>query len=271
LIRQAQGFGVAGGLVAYQIGPHLTDQGLRQFRHELALLGELPADGGGGSRCLESELGERYGPWDSVRMVKFDNGREKCLTRFCWLMLPASVNGALRFLLAGTSLNYPLHELGLIACQEEWKYGLNYGIEGALALQPTFMFDPFQWWSYVGNTKGLQLYSTFGTWRGALDRPERQGLAPSEYLGPARRAKLKGRRALRQANAGRKRGAGARRAALLEKARPLWLQLKGMPKSAGRPALRGPLRDLLRGEGVEVSARDLKWLVGELRAEEGAG
>lgn len=268
LVRQATGFGVRGGLVAYQVGPHLTDEGLRQFRHELALLGELPADGGGGTRCLETELGQRCGPQGSLRLVTFEDGREKCLTRFRWYMLPAGVNGALRFLLAGTSLNYPLHELGLVACQEDWEVELRYGIDGALALQPAFMFDPIQWWSYEGQTRGMQLYSPFGTWRCALGGQERKGPGPTEHLGLARRARLKGRRALRQANAGRKHEAEQRRAGLLARARPLWGQLRSQPKSAGRPALRGPLRELLLAEGVEASARDLRWLVQKLLLEE---
>src|SRR5262249_42542877 len=67
--------------------------------------------------------------------------------------LPLSCPHALRFFLLGSSVGYPLEKLPLVVDEHTRKL-MRFGVRGVFRLQPLFMFDPVQWFSYAGATRG---------------------------------------------------------------------------------------------------------------------
>jgi hypothetical protein len=75
----------------------------------------------------------------------------------------------------------------------------NLGVDGALALQPTFLYTPRQFWRHECVTHGRRLYTMFGTWMSRGDRSRPAGpptvsslpvpdRSPLERLNAARRS-----------------------------------------------------------------------------------
>jgi hypothetical protein len=272
-LDQARGLGLTGGILVYQVGPYLSQAGLRVFVHELTILGEVTFADADGRAAFEDAIamhGPPYGyigPLD-VRM----EGLNHVLVPH-WLLLPATQPQALRLVLAGTAVNYPIAQLDLSAHHLDLKDGLRFGIQGALAPQPAFLFDATQWCSHAAVLKGLQLFSPFGTWATVEQPRGAKGPDGLPRRMPARRQQRRPRANLTRANEQRQQEAQARREALLEQPRPFWKELIGQRSGQpGRPALHGPLRERLAQAGVGVSDRDLRWLVQHLKgSQEGSG
>jgi hypothetical protein len=175
----------------------------------------------------------------------------------------------LRLFLAGSTADYPVanldwHAGGLI----EGRLAHN-GVRGALALEPNFMMDEVQWWSYAEATRGLPLYVPFGTWRDGIGAAKsnraKQRQTAVLLPSPARRAADRRKEALKNANAQRKQLARQELDRLLEIARPLLPQaLAEQSGRRGRPAYRARLKQLLAGQGCAVSDYRLKQLMREL-------
>lgn len=264
LLREAEALGVRGGFLSYHVGP---GRGLLQnydtFRHELNLVGEVTF----GSNLEKARVERRMGLNQETHPVLEVADR---YFPVWWLMMPADVPQALRFMVAGSSLSYPVEKLGLqtndCGCPEHL---LNDGVPGALALQPTFMFLPDEWDLYAPTLKGRQLFTTFGSWRGRAT-----GGCPGAGTGWTRGAGGRAS-ATRGQSAGvippqglnqeRQVAAAQRRARLLEMARTaLATTTSPGQRGRGRPAKRKHLAEILLALGEKVSMRDLKWLRQEL-------
>ena len=80
------------------------------------------------------------------------------------LCVPADTPHALRYLLFGTSYKFPVRAHRGAGRHRATALPSD-GIPGAAALQPWFLFNETQAWSYLAATAGTRLYDTFGTWR----------------------------------------------------------------------------------------------------------
>ena len=85
------------------------------------------------------------------------------------MMLPATTPQALRYLLYGTSHKFDPSEFGLLVKNPK---AVLYGIQGAAALQPWFLLDEQQAWSYAGGDAGNQAVRHLRQLAGIAVRPE---------------------------------------------------------------------------------------------------
>jgi hypothetical protein len=128
----------------------------------------------------------------------------------------------------------------------------------ALAAPPLMLLWPGQWPSYAAGTAGWPLYRAFGGWRRLLaERGRRRDPVmprPAAVGPPSARE--------RRAEAAR-----AERERLLEAARPLWAEARqaGPARRRGRPPDKRRLRELLAGQGLRVTRRQLDRLVADLK------
>jgi hypothetical protein len=178
--------------------------------------------------------------------------------------LPTSYPSALRLLLAGSSLShgigYQLEESQHKPMQMKKAHGLH----GAFALQPTFMFDDVQWWSYCNRMRRKKLYQSFGTWTELLrtTRVKEESLFQCESQ----------TRGLVKANAVKQCDVRRRREELYEQILPLWQQLttdQGT-KGKGRPSVREPLLKICNEQSLLCSDRDLRYLCQRLSSSKAA-
>jgi hypothetical protein len=274
----ARYLGITGGIITHQMSPWKTGDGRRgvaaglaSFRHDYALLGEVTfADEGQADEFREVTV-YRTLPFGGIRIRHPGLHDGYTTTGIIWSFHRADDPqlDALRLFLVGSSVDYPVAKL-------EWHVGgltsghlTRAGIHGALALQPHFMMDEVQWWSYAEATRGLPLYVPFGTWRSAIGEAKRKRAerrkAAVMLPSPARKAASRRRKGLKQANAQRKRQARENLDRLLEVARPLFKQvIAEKTRSRGRPAYRTRLKELLEVQGWTVSEHHLKQIVREL-------
>ena len=132
-----------GGIVFYQFGPKRV-YGPRAtvvdevFCHEVTMIGE--------SKSITPDQVREYD----------DSGYDV-------LCVPAETPHTLRYFLFGTSFEFPVQRIeGLVATSNRFT---KRGIQGAASLQPWFLFNETQAWSYLDVTAGTRLCDTFGTWR----------------------------------------------------------------------------------------------------------
>jgi hypothetical protein len=278
LRRLARRLGVSGGVITHQIGPWRTGDyrrgvgpGLASFQHDFALLGEVTFRAPDEAERFRDETAYRTRPYGYLRITHPDLAECYQSPGILWSFHPGDDPDvdALRLFLAGSSADYPVGRL-------EWHAGgmtegrpARNGVRGALALQPHFMMDEVQWWSYAEATRGLPLYIPFGTWRTGIGKEKCNQAERRRALvmlpSPARRAAGRRRQTLKSANARRKREAREELDRLLEVARPLLKQaVAEQPAGRGRPAHRARLKELLEQQGCTVSEHRLKQLVREL-------
>jgi hypothetical protein len=277
LRQYARELGITGGILTHQISPWRTGDpvyrrgvpsGLPTFRHDYALLGEvtLPTD----------EEKQRF--LDATAYNSSAQGRIELtdpdliggnIVLLNWSSHPADdgKTDTLRLFLAGSSLSYPVRKLE--ACDGR-REQVN-RVRGAFALQPNFMMDDVQWWSYAETTRGLPLYVPFGSWRSSIHEVKEKQKAQKKMITlpvPARQRKAASARgkALKAANVKRQQGAQDEVARLVAIARPL---LQGLMANKagkrGRPAYRSGLKHLLEANGYSVSMRQLKQVMARLR------
>jgi hypothetical protein len=272
----ARQLGITGGLLTHQISPWRTGhpvyrrgvpRDLTTFRHDYALLGEVTLrteEERARFQDLTAFNHSQYGRIELTDPSLLDGS----IIFLTWSSHPADDPrlDALRLFLAGSSLSYPVQHLEAPGGRRE---DLN-RIRGAFALQPHFMMDEVQWWSYAAATRDLPLYVPFGTWRTAIHNAKKERrlrrkaalLLPS----PQRQAASKRRTALQAANRGRSQTAQAQLEQLLKVARPFYQQVLAEPRpTRGRPAHRARLRQLLAQNGHTVTDHQLKGLMGALR------
>jgi len=229
----ADELGIDGGIVFYQFGPIRT-YGPRAriiaetFAPTITMIGE--------SRSLtDSDLEEiaEFAPY--------------------WLALPADAPQSLRYLLFGTSYKFPMKRIAGLKASGKWF--TKHGIPGAASLQPWFLFNETQAWSYLAATAGTRLYDTFGTWR-------KNGRAVVKAVTEDREGERVSReQAFRNENNDRRYDAGNRRAGLMPKAEMVFRKLKSeMGRNPGSTALRAALAVA----GHAISDRDSRWLVKQM-------
>jgi hypothetical protein len=128
----------------------------------------------------------------------------------------------------------------------------------ALAVPPLLLLWPGQWASYAESTAGWPLYRAFGAWRRVLaERGRRPGpFPPRPAAGRPPSARER-----------REEAARAERERLLGAARPLWAKARetGPTGRRGRPACKRRLRELLAGQGLCVTRRQLDRLMADLK------
>jgi len=139
-----------------------------------------------------------------------------------------------------------------------------YGIPGAASLQPWFLFDETQAWSYLQATTGTRLYDTFGTWR-VNPRGNPQGTEDREAVARITEDRqpecVSQAMAFRNANNERMFDAGNRRAGLMRKAETVFRNLKSkMGRNPGSKAI----QTAMSVAGHTISDRDSRWLVKQL-------
>ena len=78
------------------------------------------------------------------------------------IRLPADTPQSLRYLLFGSCYKFDSSDLDIVVNQPK---NLVYGIQGAAALEPWFLFDEQQAWFYVAAMQRTRLYDTFGNWQ----------------------------------------------------------------------------------------------------------
>ena len=230
-------WGIEGGVMTHQVEPYLdraSPSEEPEHQHELTLVGSFPSDRLG----VVTDNGERLG-------IRFIDMR----TSPAYVdVLHGEDNQGLRFLLAGPPYKSFRPE-GLLF--RSWQDVRSVGDEsGALRLMPWFLAGPEQWWSHHEATKGLKLYSAFGTWKETLGRlaggAERR-LAP-----------------LRRHNEESRDEALGRRNRLLIAARAVCEDLTS--RNGRRPGHKA-LRDAMCKAGREINERDARWLTSVLKAE----
>jgi hypothetical protein len=171
------------------------------------------------------------------------------------IRLPADTSDALRYLLFGSAHKFEIRDVDIVA--SDWK-ALRFGIPGAAALQPWFLFDEQQAWSYVAAMQGTRLYDTFGNWRDSQAEQKccsRKRRAHSEY------GKQNRKWAFKSENNQKHRDAEDERRKLAVKALPFYQNFKDAGgKRLGSPAL----RKMLSEAGHNISDRDARWLAKNL-------
>jgi hypothetical protein len=205
----AQRFGMTGGVLVYQVGPY-RDSNRNCFLHQLAVLGEVDGSASENMTRLDDCIGVVGGqpPATSV-------GSEIVPTN--WVYLPATPQN-FRYLLFGTPWNYPVDNLGATHSPQ---LPLRGGLQGVAALEPHFMFDPVQFWSYFEATRGIRHWTLFGSWK--TGRVSAQPATSPRRLPTesGRRGVLRRRRVLQTVNQERRQTADQRRECLLAATQPI--------------------------------------------------
>lgn len=251
--------GLEGGIFTYQLGPDRASDDHLGFSHRLGILGEITFD----SQTAEDAYFGRILPDDADLYVC---GR---WMRAEFLAVPTTTPQTLRLLLAGSSLNYPVEGLGyrsnLGSTATPERGVLHDGVPGVLGLQPLYMFDNTRLHNYMSAMTGIHLYDRFGSWRvPATETTQPEPVVPFNLatLRFRQRRAYRNRR-LRTYNTQRREEAADKRAAQLEVARALWpqVQQQAARQQRGRPPYRQVLTQLLQQQGVQASARDVRWLL----------
>ena len=242
----AREIGIEGGVILHQVTPWMPwydrpEQKRKIFAHVFSMVGVV-------DNSRVEDIGQ------AAKKVCYDQMLDG---RYEIMMLLATTPQALRYLLFGSSYKFDASEVGLLARGPK---AMPYGIQGAAALEPWFLFDEQQAWSYAAAMHGTRLYDTFGTWRKSQDGQER--------CSRKRRVKSadgneKRRWAFQGENGRRCDDAKGRRRQLAAVALPLYQKVEDRGgKRLGSPALRKALSEA----GCDVSDRDARWLAKNLPA-----
>ncbi|MCY2990908.1 MAG: hypothetical protein NTY19_23985 [Planctomycetota bacterium] len=241
-----------GGILTYQLGPDRSSDERLGFSHRLGLLGEI---------TFESQAAEDayFGGMSPDEAQLYVCGR---WLRAEFIAVPTTTPQALRFLLAGSSVNYPVERLGykcnLGSTATPERGVLHDGVPGVLALQPLYLLDDNRLHTYAAAMTGIHLYDRFGSWRVSkpVEPPSLANLRPRQHRASRRRR-------LQTHNDQRQQQAADKRAAQLEIARTLWpqVQQQAARQQRGRPPYRQVLTQLLQQQGVQASDRDVRWLL----------
>ena len=248
--------GVRNGVTIYQNSPFLLwgdyNEKIRCFCHELTILGELGEYTDSAIEDRQKFMGMLPGTGPPTVSLGGNYGRTTH-----WGMISAARPHALRYLLFGTSHKFPVRRLSL-SVSEYWD--TKYGLDGAAALPPWFLFSPTQFWSYLEATQGVRLFDCFGSWRQTRQQEVSTGpsVDPVEDRCQRQRNRSHG---LDTRNTERRDEATVRREGLVDVALPIFNRLKEVSgKGPGSPSL----RKALDRSGKIVSERDARWLTKHL-------
>ena len=239
----AREIGIEGGVILHQVTPWIPHYDRPQekrkgFAHIFTMIGVV----------------------DSSTVESLAGGIDEALSNMMLgysetTMLPAETPQALRYLLFGSSYKFDSSELGLVV--NDYKR-LLYGIQGVAALEPWFLFDERQAWSYAAAMQGTRLYDTFGTWRDSQagrQQCSRKRRAQSEDGNENRQM------AFELENHQRYTKANDRRCQLVAVALPYYQDFTDHGgKRFGSPALRKAMNEA----GHAISDRDARWLAKHL-------
>jgi len=272
LLHYGRRLGMVGGLVGHQVGPWLANgmNSRRGFRHDISLLAEVPCEvGGGWSQAGFEQLkrlagfGERPEQSPVLTTGSADDGVAVEVTA-----MPMKSAMALRWLLAG-SAGHPMwgdaSQITIERNQAAMTHQGNpatrkrIGVDGALALQPSFLYSFDQGFSSLAATAGRHLVALFGTWKGV--RLEDDDIVRRQAGRPGRGE------ALERLNDQRQKAATAEVQALLPSARRVFDELT---MATGRHPGRLQLQRRLAESGVTVSVRQAVALIKELRSHPGS-
>jgi hypothetical protein len=241
-------------------------EGRRTFRHEISLLGEVACEAGGAwDRARFDRLMELTGcaapPDRQPLLADAETGAGVPVEV---TMMRMADGKALRWLLAGSAGHRMWGDEARVTIERneaarshEGSYAVrkSLGVDGALALQPTFLYTPRQFWSYLGATKGRHLVAPFGSWRAVAGR---------SWSGPAAPPTSRRRGdALRDVNRARQEAAAGALADLLPAARPLY---ESLARELGRPPGRLVFERALVAARVAATRRQVVGLIAALRS-----
>jgi hypothetical protein len=174
-------------VVGHLVGPLLLRDGRRSFRHEFSLLGEVDHMRGG---KWNAEAHERFryragfsAPAEHQPLLQRAPHWGPAFGLEVTTMRMADVN-ALRWLLAGSAAHRKRGDSAFVRIERNTA-ALTYdgslqvrrtiGVDGALALQPTFLFTAKQFWSQLEALRGSRMYRRFGSWIGSEGDEARLG------------------------------------------------------------------------------------------------
>jgi hypothetical protein len=241
----AHKLGIEGGVILHQVTPWIPrynrpEQKRKIFAHEFAMVGVADISGIENIGRTTRELCDDW-------MI----GEHELM------LLPGSLPEALRYSLHGTAYKFDSSEIGLLVRDPKT---VLYGIQGAAALQPMFLFDGQQAWSYVEAMKGTRLYDTFGNWRES--QAEQKSCSPKPRVQSECGEECR-KWAFESENDRKHRDAERRRRQLAAVALPYYRKFRDAGgKHLGRPAL----CKMLSEAGHVVSDWDARWLVKNLPA-----
>jgi len=231
----AKTLGVVGGVIITQVGPWSRFSGgsryAGEYSLEVAFIGDLP--------CCTGPAMDLVKRRTICGQLDLANDLEFTFYPMIWALVPGSNPQALRYLLFGTSYKSGVDRLGLAVCSS---VGDRYGLSGAAALPPWFLFEPQQAWDYYGAMRGVRLFDLFGTWRRRpTTLPATGGSSRStghQEIGRRRR------QALTEGNGLRQQSAARRRESLLAAATQAYNELAStLDRQPGSPALRQALTE----------------------------
>jgi hypothetical protein len=263
----AKGCGAVGGVLVHQVGPHRAPDRNHGVLHDLAVLAEVPTAtaeqrsrleratgiGSGGRPCFDDD---DFSPDDGPVWIRA-------------AAMPADHRQALRYLWAGTDAGFDLARGGIAVNGDP--AGTTWGLDGAIRLQPWFLFEPTPWSCYRRAMRKRHLAVPFGTWKGALPRRwSPDDMLADPFLSAQKRAagaRIRARnRPLLDRNARVAEVAIEDRERVLEPARSAYA---GLLERSRRPVGRGHLREAMAGAGHPIPERMARDLIERLRAEFG--
>ena len=275
LRRYARILNITGGIITHQISPWKTgypfgrlgvSSDLPSFCHEFNMVGEVTFDSDD-DLVRFRELTEFEETCGHISLIDSD------LRGGYHLVLDWSLHSAddpkidvLRHFLYGSSMSYPVRQLELVTGRRD----IDNGVRGVFALQPTFMMDEVQWWTYVEGTRDLPIYVPFGTWRTAIHEAKQARMVrrkeSAQFSSPARTTVWKRHRGLKAANDRRQNDAQTALDKLVEVAQPLFTRLVAERfGKRGRPSYRARLKVMLKEQGYSVSDNQMKKVMARLR------
>jgi hypothetical protein len=306
--------GSVGGILIHQIGPprglaseffdpddfdsYHYEKPTHSFEHDITILCEVPqrneADHARFRKTfgLDQEVSNNAIPiaWDDQAEIAqwedHDHDHievDQDVIKVTAIMGPRP-NG-LRYLWFGTSFQTNREDRtifqNLMLSRQSTRLGRQ-SLDGAVRMQPWWLFNTMEWISYAAATKRLHLAEAFGTWIGRIPRRVTRPSESAEIdrlFGPeARRSRLKrraraaGRQKMALPHVARNletaRAASDERKIKLESARPIFRRLT--LENGGRPPGRERLRQAMAAEGITIGPTVAEEITRRLKAE-GAG
>lgn len=259
-LRQAAAeLGICDGLTTYQVTPGKDPEGNRTYRHQLGLLGVRSGD-----------TDQRHAAAPKVSFLRATYGHDLNVS---WLNMRALHQSSLRIMLAGSSATYPardrVRDQMLTGNTKPILEGTD-GVAGVLDLSPTYLWDNYRLFEYFRATKNLQVVTFFGDWRRNGASSKKKPEQPGEWDRKERHVKAYKNRRLKKANTKRAQSASDRRSQYLDSALAIWEKVQQRAsqraqQQGGRPPVREMLIEMLSELGHDISDRDAKWLMKQLR------
>jgi hypothetical protein len=294
--------GSVGGVWIHQIGPprgpglrfacrdgHVSAEAAlpgHDYEHDLTILCEVPNRTAEDRERFRRGIGIGRDHWEVEPPSAPDDDGEEDFRPIRVAAVTAEGRNGLRYLWFGTS-NDPVGSRPEIFRNDELEAESrrlgHRGLDGAVRMQPWWLFGADEWLAYAAATKRLHLVEPFGAWIDQLPAKPPGSTAAAEgdrlFGGEARRSRARrraraaGRRKMAAPHVERNRrtaqAARGEREAKLELARPVFRRLA--IEAGGRPPGRDRLRRAMMLEGHPIGPAVAEDITRMLKAEAGGG